>query len=204
MHTSDIEIENKVFDEIALGDSAEAVHEIGERDIALFAAASGDVNPTHLTDASGAATPVAHSLLAAGFFSMLFGTRLPGPGTVYRSQDLRFLTPVRLGDRLTTRITVLSKHAADHTVRFDCVAFNQKGDRALEGEAVVVAPTVKQKLALPPLPQFAQQRHVHYDSFIARAKAVEPVITAVAHPCDESALGGAIGIAAVFAFGAGF
>ena len=108
-HTpSTIELEflsNRSFDEIAVGDQASLQRTLTAADIQLFAALSGDLNPTHLDAEFAASTPlrdvVAHGMWAASLISAVLGTRLPGPGTTYLSQTLEFLAPVRVGDTLT-------------------------------------------------------------------------------------------------------
>ena len=88
-------LENRTFDEIAIGDSAGVTKTLTRDDIALFAAVSGDVNPIHLDERLAEASPlrrvVGHSLWGGGLISALLGARLPGPGTVYVAQDLHFL-----------------------------------------------------------------------------------------------------------------
>ena len=102
-------IENRTFAEIAVGDSATLTRTLSEQDISLFAAASGDINPTHLDSEymkkSGRGGVVGHSLWGGALISSLLGNVLPGPGTVYRRQDLRFFRPVFVGDTVTLTIT---------------------------------------------------------------------------------------------------
>ena len=102
-------LENRTFDEIRVGDSASLVRTLTDQDLRLFAAVSGDVNPTHV-DAEYArhflsGRLVGHSLWGGALISGVLGTKLPGPGTVYVSQDLRFLGPVRVGDTVTATVT---------------------------------------------------------------------------------------------------
>ena len=117
-------IENRTFDEIQIGDSATLTRTLSEQDINLFAAASGDLNPTHLDSAymkkSGRGGVVGHSLWGGALISSLLGNVLPGPGTVYRRQDLRFLRPVFVGDTASVTITVTDKKPKDNSVAFDC------------------------------------------------------------------------------------
>ena len=103
-------LRNRTFDELMVGDSASLVRIVGRDDIDLFAAVSGDVNPAHL-DATFAATDlfghvVAHGMWTAALVSALLGTKLPGPGTIYLGQDLRFSRPVAPGDTITVAATV--------------------------------------------------------------------------------------------------
>src|SRR6478752_7598157 len=111
-------IENRTFPEIAVGDTASLTRTIRAQDISLFALASGDVNPTHL-DRDYAATDRIHGVIAHGFWggsliSAVLGTELPGSGTVYLGQTLKFLRPVRIGDCVTARVTVREKDAANN------------------------------------------------------------------------------------------
>src|SRR2546423_453335 len=98
------------FDELALGQAAEATHVVGERDLEAFAALSGDTNPVHLDEAyaktSSFGGRIAHGMLSAAYVSAVLGTKLPGPGAIYLSQSLRFRRPVRIGDEVTARVTV--------------------------------------------------------------------------------------------------
>ena len=106
-------IENRTFDEIAVGDSASLDRTLAQRDIELFAAMSGDVNPAHM-DPAYARTDIFHRVIAHGMWggaliSTVLGTELPGPGTIYLSQDLHFRAPVDLGDTITVSVTAREK-----------------------------------------------------------------------------------------------
>ena len=155
-------MENRTFDEIAIGESASVTREVTRADIALFAAVSGDVNPAHLDDAYAAGTRfqtvIIHGMWGGAAISSLLGTRLPGPGTIYLSQSLAFKRPVAIGDRITFRITAKAKRDDKKLVTFDCVATNQRGDKVIEGEAVVLAPSEKLTPATPALPTVTLER----------------------------------------------
>ena len=104
-----LHLRNRTFDELAIGDSASMVRIVGRDDIDLFAAVSGDTNPAHL-DASFAAGDifghvVAHGMWTGALVSAALGTRLPGPGTIYLGQDLRFCKPVAPGDTITVTVS---------------------------------------------------------------------------------------------------
>ena len=120
-------LENRVYDEILLGQTAELQRTLTRDDTALFSKISGDLNPTHLDEdyaiRSGAKGIVSHSLWATGLISSLLANVLPGPGTVYRGQDARFHRPVHLGDTLTARIKVEEKRDGAVVV-FDCEVVN--------------------------------------------------------------------------------
>src|SRR3954462_6240965 len=102
-------VENRTFDEIRGGDQASLQRTIAREDIQLYAAVGGDANPTHLDEAFARQARfkgiVAHSMLTAGLISNLLGNRLPGAGTVYVAQDLRFLAPVHVDDTIIVTVT---------------------------------------------------------------------------------------------------
>ena len=130
------------IDEIHVGDVAELAKTVTESDIALFAGVTGDFNAVHI-DAEAAKKSVfgeriAHGMLSAGFISAVLGMRLPGPGSIYLSQTLRFTKPVRIGDTVTARVEVLEVIAAKRRVRLATVCRNQKNETVVEGEAVVM------------------------------------------------------------------
>lgn len=130
------------IDEIHVGDAAELAKTVTESDIALFAGVTGDFNPVHV-DAVAAGKSVfggriAHGILSAGFISAVLAMRLPGPGSIYLSQTLRFTKPVRIGDTVTARVEVLEVIAPKRRVRLATTCRNQNGDVVVEGEALVM------------------------------------------------------------------
>jgi phosphate acetyltransferase/phosphate butyryltransferase len=137
-------IENKTYDEIAVGDSAAIERKLTERDIQLFAIASGDVNPTHLDDEfardCGLSAATAHGMWSAALLSAVLGSKFPGAGTVYAGQNLRFHAPARVGDTLTATIVATAKDDATRRVTFECAVRNQAGAMLVSGEADVIAP----------------------------------------------------------------
>ena len=114
---------------------------ITEADIIEFADVSGDHNPVHLDEEYAAQSMfggrIAHGLLAASMISAVLGTKLPGPGSVYLGQTLKFLAPVRIGDTIEASVEVIAVRKDKHilTLRTDCV--NQDGTLVLTGEATV-------------------------------------------------------------------
>lgn len=184
---------NRTFAEIEVGEDASLTRTITREDVDLFATLSGDANPSHLDPAFAARTPLkvvtAHGLLAAGLVSNLLGNRLPGAGTVHAAQDLRFLAPVRVGDTLTVTVTVREKRPEGRLVVLACGCTDQEGRAVLEGTATVVAPEQKVTVANAPVPR----RHGrHYEALIRRAGGIRAVPCAVAHPCERTALEGAL------------
>lgn len=151
--------ENITFSELAVGLSATFTRTITAHHIQLFAAATGDVNPVHLDPAFAAGTPfgepVAHGMLTGGLISAALATVLPGPGTVYLGQDLRFRLPVRIGDTVTVELAVTEKRERRQWVRLACRATNQHGKLVASGDAEVMAPTEKLRIALPQEPHFS-------------------------------------------------
>lgn len=130
------------IDELHVGDAAELAKTVTESDIALFAGVTGDFNPVHI-DAVAAEQSVfggriAHGMLSAGFISAVIAMRLPGPGSIYLSQSLRFTKPVRIGDTVTARAEVLEVMTPKRRVRLATTCRNQNGETVVEGEAVVI------------------------------------------------------------------
>lgn len=150
------QISNFTFDEIRIGQTTTYSRTIGEREIQLFAAASGDVNPLHLDPAYAATTPfgepIAHGILSASLISAAVALQLPGPGAVYVSQTLRFLRPVRVGDQLTARLEVTAKREDKKFVTLDCEIVNQHGRPVVTGQAEIMAPVEKITIDMPQLP----------------------------------------------------
>lgn len=189
-------VENRTFDEIAVGASASLSRVLGHREIQLFALASGDVNPAHL-DPEYAETDIfhrviAHGLWGGGLISAVLGTELPGPGTIYLAQSLRFLKPVGLGDRITATVTVKEKRDKHHVIVLDCQCTNQDGDVVITGEAEVMAPTEKVRRKRVELPDVNIPDHDVYNALVEKTRGGEPVPTAIVHPCSPVALQAAI------------
>jgi len=189
-------IENRTFDEIAIGDSASLSRSLSKDDIALFAVMSGDVNPAHLDEPYAEASMfhriIGHGMWGGSLISTVLGTRLPGPGTIYLGQDLSFRKPVGLGDTITVTVTAKEKRPEKHIVVFDCRCVNQKGEEVITGTAVTLAPTEKIRRARVTLPEVQLRRHDKYQQFVDRCAKLGAVPTAVVHPCDRASLEGAI------------
>ena len=112
--------------------------------IRAFADVSEDHNPVHLDQAAAEASifkgRVAHGMLSASLFSALLGERLPGHGTIYLGQNLKFTAPVKIGDAVTATVTVREVDRAKRRVALDCVA--KVGDTVvIKGDATVLAPS---------------------------------------------------------------
>jgi phosphate acetyltransferase len=185
-------LENRVFSEIALGDSASLSRTVTLDDIALFSVISGDVNPAHL-DKDYAASDLFHHIIAqgvltAGLISAVLGTKLPGPGTIYLGQELKFRAPVSPGDTITATVTVTELVPEKHRVILDCHCLNQDGKDVLSGTATVQAPAEKVSRPAIALPEVRLLRHEYLRNLLTKATSGEPLPTAIAYPCDEISL----------------
>jgi 3-hydroxybutyryl-CoA dehydratase len=129
------------LEDLSVGMSAERGHVVTDADLVAFAAVSGDDNPLHLDEAYAETTRfkgrIAHGLLAASYLSAVLGTQLPGPGSVYLSQSLRFSRPVRIGDAVIARVRVIAVNAHNGRVTLEtrCLV---EGSTVVDGEAVVM------------------------------------------------------------------
>jgi len=132
------------FEDLQIGMSASTGKTITEADINMFAEVSTDTNPVHKSEAAAAATPfhhrIAHGMLSAGLISAVLGNRLPGPGTIYLGQSLRFRAPVRIGDTVTAtaEVTALDTARKRATLKTTCTV---GGKVVIDGEALVMPPS---------------------------------------------------------------
>jgi phosphate acetyltransferase len=189
-------LKNETFDELKVGASASLVRIVGRDDIDLFAAVSGDVNPAHL-DATFAATDpfghvVAHGMWTAALVSAVLGTKLPGPGTIYLGQDLRFLKPVAPGDTITVTVSVKEKRPEKRIVLLDTTASNQRGEKVLAGTATVIAPSKRIEWPRSTLPKVRLRRQDRYEVFVKTARGSPPLRAAIVYPCSSEAILGAV------------
>jgi len=108
-----------------------------DEDVRRFIEITGDVNPLHVDDEFAAATQfgrrVIHGMLSASIFSTMVGMLLPGAGAIYRSQTIRFLLPVYVGDTVTAHFVVRSVDRARHRLEIDAWIENEAGERVIEG-----------------------------------------------------------------------
>jgi 3-hydroxybutyryl-CoA dehydratase len=127
---------NTPYDLLEVGQTANYSKTVSERDIQLFAEVSGDHNPVHL-DAEYAATTmfkerIAHGMFSGALISAAVACELPGPGTIYIGQSMRFTAPVKLGDTLTVRLEILEK-LPKFRVRVATRVFNQNDELVVDG-----------------------------------------------------------------------
>jgi phosphate acetyltransferase len=200
MKLNDECIENHTFDEIEVGDVASLTRKLTRRDIELFAVMSGDVNPAHV-DPEFAKSDMFHKVIAHGMWggaliSTVLGTELPGPGTIYLDQSLRFLGPIGLGDTVTVTVTAREKDEKRHRIAFDCKCANQDGKIVIDGSALVIAPAEKIKRPRIALPEVKIEEHgAKFRHLISLAETLKPIVTAIVHPVDANSLGGAVAAA---------
>ena len=190
-------LENFVYDEIQIGQSARSVRTLAQEDINAFAAVSGDTNPAHLDPAYADATlfhgVIAHGMWGGALISALLGTVFPGPGTIYLEQALHFSKPVRLGDTLTVTVTVIARQDDKKCLDLDCQVLNQKGERVLYGLARVMAPTQKvrrPRYDAPHIQLFDPQARLR--ALLARGDGLSAIRCGIVHPCDADSLRGAM------------
>ena len=187
---------NRTFDELCRGDVSELRRLVTADDLYVFAAASGNYNPMHLTDSdldgNGQAERVAPGMFVASLISAVLGTQLPGAGTLYRRQVLDFHARAHAGEELVCRVEVLEK-LADGAVRLSTtITRATDGALILSGEAEVTAPTQKFDRDDIEVPGLIVQRHRHFEALLERAKPLPALPTAVVCPDDANSLGGAL------------
>ncbi len=188
-------IENRGYDEIAVGDSAVLTRTLRPEDIRAFATMAGEVNPAHVDPEYARSAQfrdlAAHGMWGSAMIANLLGTQFPGPGTVLVGQNLRFAGEVRIGDTITATVTCRSKSAHDRHILFDCVCVNQEGTRVIDGQAEVAAPAMKirrPRAALAPdATPGARHRHL-----LSITRGLPPIAMAMVHPCDTESLRGAL------------
>ena len=189
---------NKTFDEIAVGQSATLTRTLMPEDVKLFAILTGDVNPAvvdpKFSQSGMFREVIAHGMWSGSLISTVLGTQFPGPGTILVDQTLHFARPVTIGDVITITVTVRQKFDHNRHVLFDCSCTNQEGLQVVRGTAEVLAPSEKisrlQEVYLPEV--HIDDKHERYTQMLARVKGLEPIPTAVAHPCDAESLKGPV------------
>jgi len=129
------------FENIAVGDEAEIIHKISASDLKTFAALTGDDNPLHMDESYAALTSfkkrVAHGMLTASFISTMIGTKLPGKGALWYEQQLRFLAPARIGEKIRIWAKVKHKSLSQRILTIETLVFGDGGRQLIEGEAKV-------------------------------------------------------------------
>jgi len=186
---------NKLFPEIAVGDTATITRLVTPEDLYLFAHVSGNLNPTNLPTGEargGVATDTAPapSMWVGSLFSAVLGNLLPGPGTVYLSQTLRFQERARIGDNLTVSVRV--KAVAPPRTVVLATQIERDGVLIVDGVAEVLAPTERRTIDDSALPSVMVAHHRHMKRMLDACANLPAMPTAVVAPEEENALMGAL------------
>jgi phosphate butyryltransferase len=184
---------NKLFADLAIGDTASITRIVTPDDLYVFAHVSGNLNPSNLP-ASGDHTDDAHaaapSMWVGSLFSAVLGNLLPGPGTVYESQSLRFHARACVGDTLTVAVAVTALRPPGTVALRTWI--ERGGTLVADGVAEVRAPTTRQVIEARVLPELTVQRHRNVARLMAACASLPPMPTAVVAPEEEAALMGAL------------
>ena len=126
-----------------VGDSAEITKTIEQADIDAFAEVTGDHNPVHVNEEFAKTTRfgrrIAHGMLTASLISSVLANKLPGEGSVYLGQTLKFVAPVFPGDEITARVTVKEIREDKPILKLETICMNQRDEIVIRGEATVLA-----------------------------------------------------------------
>lgn len=137
-------MKGKTMNELKLGDSAYVEKTISESDVYLYAGITGDLNPAHVNEVEAGKSMfkgrIAHGMLSAGLISAVLGTQLPGPGTIYMGQQLKFTRPVRFGDTIRATATVQEMNVEKNRCVISTICTNQNGEVVIDGTATVMPP----------------------------------------------------------------
>ena len=150
-------LENITFDELNIGDKTSIERTVTDQDIQLFAYLSEDYNPLHLDDDYAKTTQfggrIAHGMFCAMLVTSAVATKLPGPGSVYRSQEMKFQGPVKINDTITANLEIIEKKRRVNLVKISCVMTNQRGETLFSGVSTVIAPTEKIRIPASKVPK---------------------------------------------------
>lgn len=129
------------FQDLKIGQTASVQKTFSEADVTAFAGVSLDVNPIHMSEGyaknSIFGKRVVHGMLTSSLISAVLGISLPGPGTVYLGQELRFLAPVYLGDDITATVEIIELREDKKIVKLNTTCVNQDGKTVISGLATV-------------------------------------------------------------------
>lgn len=130
--------------ELNIGDKASFQKTITETDVYLYAGITGDLNPAHINQVEAETTMfqgrIAHGMLTAGLVSAVLGMQLPGPGSIYLGQELKFLAPVRIGDTIKAEVEIIEKLEEKNRIKLNTICTNQNGVEVLRGIATIMPP----------------------------------------------------------------
>ena len=187
--------QNVPFDQLEIGMEAETRRLCVADDLYVFAHASGNLNPMHLPhedgDKDGKPEAVAPSFWVGSLISSVLGNRLPGPGTLYKSQSLRFLGRAHAGDELVARVKLIRKEN-DRCAVFHTTVSLADGTLLVDGEAEVIAPDKKDSFDAHDVPGLTVESHRHFDKLLEMAEPLPAIRTAIVAPEDVNSLRGAL------------
>lgn len=183
-------IRNVPWDELRVGDTASIERKASEQDFYLFAHVTGNINPTTLPG-NEEAPPLAPSMWVGSLISAVLGNRLPGPGTMYRMQNLAFHERVHIGDKLTVTVRCTSKGIKPFAI-FETEVTKDGGIPVATGTAEVEVPLVAIEADVRKLPELILDEHDHFGALVSCAAHLPPMPTVVVAPDDRNALGGAV------------
>ena len=130
--------------ELKIGDKASFQKTITETDVYLYAGITGDLNPAHINQVEAEKTMfqgrIAHGMLTAGLVSAVLGMQLPGPGSIYLGQELKFMAPVKIGDTIKAEVEVIEKFEEKNRIKLSTICTNQNGIEVLIGVATIMPP----------------------------------------------------------------
>jgi 3-hydroxybutyryl-CoA dehydratase len=137
-------MKGKTIKEIKIGDKASFQKTISESDVYLYAGITGDINPAHIDEETSKNTMfkgrIAHGMLTAGLVSAVLGVHLPGPGTIYLAQELKFTAPVRFGDTIKAEGEVIEINEEKNRIVMRTTCTNQNNVVVLDGKATCMPP----------------------------------------------------------------
>ncbi|MEH7377377.1 MaoC family dehydratase [Neobacillus drentensis] len=130
------------YEDIQIGDSAVFSKTVSEFDIYQFAGLTGDFNPMHIDGEFAKKTifkeRIAHGLLTGSFISTVLGMKLPGPNSIYLSQNFKFTAPVKIGDSIKAIVEVVEKRDDKKLIKLKTQVLNQREEIVVDGEALVM------------------------------------------------------------------
>ncbi len=186
-------LSNITFDEIKVGQSATISRTLSQMDIEVLAYTSGDADAYHLEEGRTVKEVTSTEAVAAqAFFGHLLNRRLPGPGTSIVASSFELRGRMSVGDAVSATITAKEKRTEGGLVVFDCQCVNQKGEKVATGLATVMAPRKHVAYSELAMPEVIFRRTDVFARLIQACDGLEPVKTAVVHPCDYDSLVGPI------------
>ena len=130
------------FEDFKVGMKAHTSKTITETDVILFAGVSTDINPVHLDEEAAKkgifGKRVAHGILVSGLISAVLGNKLPGPGSIYMGQELKFLAPVFIGDTITAEVEIVELIPEKCRIKLNTTCYNQDGKVVIAGSALIM------------------------------------------------------------------